>query len=48
MEKQLFTKEEFAKIQSAFMGNFELPIETNDTEGRSVSILCSKNCHPEF
>lgn len=48
MEKQLFTKEEFAKIQSAFMGNFELPIETNDTEGRSVSSLCSKNCHPEF
>jgi two-component system response regulator YesN len=48
MEKQLFTKEEFAKIQSAFAGNFQLPIETNDKDGRCISGLCSKNCNPEF
>jgi len=48
MDKLLFTKEEFSKIQAAFAGNFALPIETTGTDGKCVSNLCSKNCNPEF
>ncbi len=48
MDKNIFTKEEFAKIQSAFAGNFALPVETNGTDGKCIVSLCSKNCNPEF
>ncbi len=48
MDKQLFTKEEFAKIEAAFAGNFGLPLETTGTDGKDIAQTCSKNCHPEF
>ncbi|HBG28857.1 MAG TPA: hypothetical protein DDX75_17365 [Phycisphaerales bacterium] len=48
MEKQLFTKENFSKVEAAFRGNFELPLETSDIAGKNISFACSRDCHPEF
>jgi len=48
MEKALFTKQEFAKIESAFRDNFNMSLETTDQHGKNVSFACSKDCHPEF
>lgn len=48
LEKQLFTKEEFAKVEAAFSSNFGLSLETIDSQGKNNLSGCSKNCHPEF
>jgi two-component system response regulator YesN len=48
MEKQLFTKEEFAKVEAAFSSNFDMALETTEAHGKINLAGCSKNCHPEF
>lgn len=48
MEKTLFTKQEFSKVEAAFRNNFELSLETNESDGKMVSSACSRDCHPEF
>ncbi|MFA5293187.1 MAG: PocR ligand-binding domain-containing protein [Phycisphaerae bacterium] len=48
MENSLLTKKDFTRIETAFRGNFGLSIETTDLQGRNLSDVCSKDCHPEF
>jgi len=48
MEKSLFTKQNFAKIETAFFSNFNMRLETTDAAGREIPALCSKDCHPAF
>ncbi len=48
MEKQLFTKEKFIKLEAAFRGNFDMPLETTEISGANAAFACSKDCHPDF
>lgn len=48
MEKQLFTKDDFIKMEAVFRGNFEMPLETCEISGKNIASACSKDCHPEF
>ena len=46
--KDLLTREQFRKIESAFLRNFGLPLEITDIEGRDIRSLSSAGCHPAF
>jgi two-component system response regulator YesN len=48
MEKSLFTKKDFAKVEAAFRDNFNMAIEVTDARGGEIVHFCSKDCHPEF
>lgn len=48
MEKALFTRKDFAKVETAFRSNFGMAIEVTDARGRETVRSCSKDCHPEF
>ena len=46
--KDLSTKEQFKKVETAFMRNFKMPLEVTDIQGREVRMFCSAKCHPAF
>ncbi len=55
MEKTLFTKKTFAKIETAFHNNFrhkascgKISLEATDARGREITQVCSRDCHPGF
>ena len=46
--KDLLSREQFRKIESAFFRNFNLLLEIADIDGREIRSLCSAGCHPDF
>lgn len=46
--KDMFTKEQFQRVETIFRRNFKLPLETCDVNGREIRSLCSTHCHPDF
>lgn len=46
--KDLLSREQFRKIETAFFRNFNLPLEITDIDGREIRSLCSIGCHPDF
>ena len=46
--KDLFSKEQFKKVETAFMRNFKMPLEMTDIQGREIRSFCSPKCHPAF
>jgi two-component system response regulator YesN len=46
--KDLFSKEQFKKVEAAFMRNFRMSLEMTDIGGREIRSFCSEKCHPAF
>jgi two-component system response regulator YesN len=46
--KDLLSRDQFRKIEAAFLRNFNLPLEITDIDGREIRSLCSTGCHPDF
>lgn len=46
--KELLTREQFRKVESAFGRNYGLPLEITDIDGREIRVLSSPGCHPAF
>lgn len=46
--KDLLTKKQFLRIESAFKRNFNLTLEAVDIDGHEIRSLCSSACHPDF
>lgn len=46
--KDLLTREQFGRIESAFRRNYGQSIEFTDIEGHEIRSLCSRDCSPEF
>ena len=44
----MFTKEHFVRLQSAFARNFGMPLEITDADGGQIRKFCSSDCHPRF
>ncbi|MHC5083027.1 MAG: helix-turn-helix domain-containing protein [Planctomycetota bacterium] len=46
--QELFSKDQFRKVEAAFARNFKMKLEATDIQGREIRSLCSTGCHPEF
>ncbi len=45
---EYLTKQSFSRIQTTFKKNFGFELEVTDVEGKELTQLCSKKCHPQF
>ncbi len=45
---QIFTKEDFERIEGVFRQHFQLGLETTNDGGAGIKGLCSSDCHPAF
>ncbi|RKY13438.1 MAG: hypothetical protein DRP52_02775 [Planctomycetota bacterium] len=46
--KDLFSKEQCKKVETAFMRNFQMSLEMTDIGGQEIRSFCSPKCHPAF
>ena len=44
----LFTRQQFRRVETAFSRHFKLPLQACDAMGKEIRSLCSPDCLPEF
>ncbi|MHC4124470.1 MAG: hypothetical protein ACYSSI_12920, partial [Planctomycetota bacterium] len=47
-QNNIIDREKFAEIEKIFRKHFQLGIETTNTRGQKIKLLCSRDCEPKF